>query len=894
MIRKAKHPFRAWNRMNLSVFLLLIPFLLIAQENKVTIEGQNISLTDVFQLIESQTTFSVAYEQSTLDLQRNITLSLHHTEIDRAMNVILSSTPYTYRIKDYHIIIYPQNKQQTDLNTATVSPSSTYFIQGILLDKTTQTPINYASITLLDSLCLPLDVTTSINGGYFGYRSHKRPYYLRIRHIGYEEKLVTLNFTTEMLDVGNIQLITQNNLLDEVLVSSLLNKNSLNKTSHLVTKKMRDKSLTAKEILGQIHGIHYDKQTDKLSLNGQTSQLMLFDGIQYSESYLDALSPNQIHAVEIITEPSGRHLIEGKNSIINLILKKDYNGYDLYLNNKGTAGLTRGDGNNWLTRENPGVGFTYSKNKFNLFANYSYSRSQFNTLTFRAVSNRGDLEAESEVNSKANPNNQYEFQSNSMALGLNYKFSPNHILSFQLDYNFEKDNKEECFIFNVYDRTKNTHSRFSNSVGRKISADDYVGTLYYNGTINERLKLYSDITYNYFKNTTETHYEYLNSTYQTGARTPEYKYHTKANLNVNYQFPSNLHLDIGYVNSWRTYELGVKSTTLKYKEQRNKLFSFLSFTPHKKLSIKGGFAVEHFTIHRDEIGTNRFALFQPSFYVNYLPSKQLKLNLSYTTVTQYPNIYQLSPVQVGLDSLVHISGNVNLLPSTERTLLGTITLFNRFTLTSTYQHLSDYIGEELYPPSIFGTPDEPHFYYSHGFTYNNMDMKRYSVQAIYDQPLGNYFNISSSAQYYKNSIKKGRVSKAVDGWLWNSELCYFNPKMKLGFQLGYFRNLAKDVTLQGGYSFNSDYWLISFNKQFWDRKASIRLSYVPPLSWGIRKKQSKQVKTPDYKEHYTFDLTPHQNTLHVHFVLRFNSGKNMKANKQSTTEKERRIRTVGN
>lgn len=882
------------------IVLLFVLSVLIcpARDNCITIENNNISLSDIFFSIEQQTTYSIAYVQSSLDLNKKISLSLKDADIRQAMDAILGVTPYNYKIKGYHIIVSPSGN--TDFEDKHLSKEMNfgeeYYIKGTVADSITGEPIEYATVVLLDSLFCPIASTVSIDGGFWGIKHPTAPFGIQISYIGY--KTVTINTVPKSHEInqGKIFMSDLNNLPGEIIVTPHLSEYTVNKKRYYVTKRMRQEATNIKDLLGQVHNIRYDKTTDKITTEDKSSFLLLINGIQQTERYVDALSINQISIIEIVTEPEGRHMTEGYNTVVNMILKEDYSGYDISLRNFATVGLTKNTGNKRLMNEKPGIGITYSNKNINFYANYFYRYSGFNTNSFKQVNNRESLLSVSEITEREKPNNRYSYQANYLNTGLNYKLSPKHSLSFQVDYTFEKDNSVERFNFLVSNLPGNTTGFHTNSVGKKVSTNDYTGTLYYRGEWGNKWKIYSDFTCNYFKSIIETDYDFNNDSYHTGGIHSDYKNYTKFCIDANYEIRPQLTLNGGYVNVWRKYRSGFNASFMQYREFRNKVFAYLSFSPDKTFSVKGGLAVEHFDIDRRETGYNRFASFQPSVYINYRPNENLKMNISYTTVAKYPTIYQLSPLQVSYDSLTHISGNMHLQPSIERTFTAAITFMDRLTVSPSFMHISRYIGEELYPS--FDIPDspDPSFKYSHYFTYNNMDLKRYLIGITYNQPIGKYFNLSNSFTYYKNKIKRDSQSSnsnTADGWIWNSEVSYFNPEMNIGAQLGYHRNIEKEVLLQGYYTTNYDNWMISLNKQFLNRQIIVSVSYIPSLQWGIRTKQIRAITAPDYKEYYKLDLKPYRNTLYVNFTMRFNSGKAKKSSKQSSTEKEDRIKSVG-
>lgn len=134
-----------------TVLFLFFAFLtcsLVAQngEKKITILNKNISLKEAFLQIEQQTGYSVAYEQSNLDVEKKLSLSLKEASIDQAFTQILKNAKHIHRIKGYHIIIsLTDGKLKT---TKEKKQGLTQTIRGIVIDAQTNTPIEYASVMI--------------------------------------------------------------------------------------------------------------------------------------------------------------------------------------------------------------------------------------------------------------------------------------------------------------------------------------------------------------------------------------------------------------------------------------------------------------------------------------------------------------------------------------------------------------------------------------------------------------------------------------------------------------------------------------------------------------------------------------------------------------------------
>lgn len=135
----------------LLMILLIGYFPLSAQEiqTKVTIQSQAISLKEVFYQIEKQTGYSIAYEQSEVNLGKVISLSLTHADVEYALKEILKGTGYTYKISGYHIVI-SQTKEHQESEESNNSPKKERrTLSGRVLEKHTNRPIEYTTISLL-------------------------------------------------------------------------------------------------------------------------------------------------------------------------------------------------------------------------------------------------------------------------------------------------------------------------------------------------------------------------------------------------------------------------------------------------------------------------------------------------------------------------------------------------------------------------------------------------------------------------------------------------------------------------------------------------------------------------------------------------------------------------
>lgn len=96
-----------------------------AQSKKVTIEGKNLTIENVFSEIESQTGFSFAYSSSQLDMQRRVSLFATGSGLKDVLNKVLKGTGYSYHIKRNRIFIARQKEpaRTADIIAAGAAPA---------------------------------------------------------------------------------------------------------------------------------------------------------------------------------------------------------------------------------------------------------------------------------------------------------------------------------------------------------------------------------------------------------------------------------------------------------------------------------------------------------------------------------------------------------------------------------------------------------------------------------------------------------------------------------------------------------------------------------------------------------------------------------------------------
>ena len=749
-------------------------------------------------------------------------------------------------------------------------------------------PLYGANIVALTKDSASLGHATSNEEGEWTVGVKQKPFRIVVSYVGFEpfvygKEVLNQDFPIQLTPCY----LLPNTQLDELSVAATGVEHLTDAEKYLVTEEMRSKASNTRELLDQIHGVRYDKVANTIRVGNETHILFLVDGLERSKDYILTLDPDRIATVEVGKSPKGRYMSEGYGAVINVNLKKDHIGYDVYLSNFSIINLSGNNGDDWLHTEQPLVNLTYTNKKFSAYALYGYGRAFWNTPMQKYVKYEGVQEKESEKTNKKNPNDLYAYQGNVLVGGLNYAINPNHTLALEGDYNFSKIQTDRWFDYqirklnlselpeNVQELKEYTHN--------DTRSKDWTGTLYYQGMFSDKWQAYVDISYNYFDN------DLANSCRQDEETLFDNAYNEKRkllgfNLDLTYTLSDKMSLNFGYSNQYRKYESESQSkeSLLNYRENRHQVFGYFNYQPAEKWSFELGTGLEYLRREAHADKENYWNIL-PYANLNYTLNDKLNARLRYKSSMQYPMLAQLNPIALQIDSLMTSQGNPYLKSSVLHTLALDVSLWNKITVTPKMEWNNNQIGDLI-------TEDKDHNYI---LSPVNLKMRKYSVEGVYDQPLNDYFSLSNSLQYYYTKVKYGGESRSGGGWLVSSGVDYFNPNYALMLQLNYSRTVSKDMYIQGYQMVDLDAWSFTAMKQFFNGRASVMLTYTLPMEWGLHKEQKRKIQAPNYTERMNLSLKPYRSMLMIHLSYRFGSGKVNFFQKKSKIPKEERIkRTV--
>jgi outer membrane receptor protein involved in Fe transport len=562
------------------------------------------------------------------------------------------------------------------------SPRGNAKLTGVVVDSTTNKPVEFASIALIDTKTKkPIDGTVADDKGKFTL--NKLPegeFQLLISFVGYRNKTVSsvkLNRKGDV-DLGTVKLGADVRTLKEVEVvgqASLVEE----KVDRLVYNA--DKDITAKggdatDVMRKVPLLSVDLDGN-VSLRGSSNVRVLINNKPstiVASSVADALKQipaDMIKTVEVITSPSAKYDAEGSAGIINIITKKTtLQGFTLNLDTGvGNRGSNLGLNGNLRTGK---MGFSLS----------GFGRANYNVIgkfanTQRTFGSNGTTITEQTADTR----NHGIF--GQYTLGWDYDISKNSSITASLRYGARNNYQNQD---NFLTRTSSPSDYFPRVSDRNVLTKDLSGTVDANidytrtyAKPQQELSVSAQFSRNNRNNDFTA--DILNNsdfaTIVSRQQNLNNSYNQETTIQGDYQTPigKNQLIEFGgkgifrQVESAFSYNYGVGSgalvpdptrtaNTLNYDQSIGAGYVSYTLTTKNKYTIKAGTRYEHTTINanysQNQPGEQGAAAGQdlgiPS-YNNLVPSinisKSLKggktVKIAYNRRLQRPGIQFLNP-----------------------------------------------------------------------------------------------------------------------------------------------------------------------------------------------------------------------------------------------------------
>ena len=204
-------------------------------------------------------------------------------------------------------------------------------IKGIVIEKNSQQPVEFATVMVADAntKATLTGVTTGIDGS-FVVKTETAEVYLEISFIGFATATInSLSIENGQVDLGMIELSENSADLEEVVVRAEKSSTEfkLDKRVFNVGKDLSSTGASALEVLNNVPSVNVNIEGE-VSLRGSSGVQILINGkpsvlANEQGNALGTITADMIEKVEVITNPSAKYDAEGTSGIINIVIKKE-------------------------------------------------------------------------------------------------------------------------------------------------------------------------------------------------------------------------------------------------------------------------------------------------------------------------------------------------------------------------------------------------------------------------------------------------------------------------------------------------------------------------------------------------------------------------------------------
>ena len=569
-------------------------------------------------------------------------------------------------------------------------------IEGVVIDKETQDPLEYTTISLLnDSSPDLIQGGITDKNGKFIIEVFPGKYNITLEYIGFDkiilkDKVISIN---EDFGIFELEIVAESLNEVELVGEQTEVEIRLDKRIYNVGKDITVRGGSVADVLDNVPSVSVDvegnvalrgNQNVRILINGKPSGLVGLSGPQG----LRSLPAESIEKVEVVTSPSARYEASGTAGILNVILKKEelegFNG-SFILN--GGAPTTYG-GNatlNWRTK------------KLNIFS----------TTSLRDSESRGGGDFESEnFNPVRFVNEDRDYQRNRKSIFFN----------LGAEYYFNDDTSLTISGFvRTSDNESNNNTKIDNLNAAGVVVDQF-GRYQFEEEIDNSQQFTTNFTKKFddkghelviefqTESSEEDESDLAENTSTFNQESDTFEDQSRTLLQMDYVWPvnENTQFEIGYRGDFSLQETDYNVFDLldNGRTPNTELTNFLGFTQKinaayaqfgkkiNKFSYLIGLRMEKTHIEIDQKTTK---IFKEKDYTDWFPTlnfsfeftEKENITLGYSRRIRRPRSWSLNPFR-SLTSLTFFrQGNPDLDPSYSNLFdLGYLKRWNKFTFNS--------------------------------------------------------------------------------------------------------------------------------------------------------------------------------------------------------------------
>ncbi len=578
-------------------------------------------------------------------------------------------------------------------------------ITGTVIEKTTKQPLEYATITLVDSNN-PKAITGGITNAKGEFKIDLVPgtYNIKIEFISFKATEIKQRLFEKNTNLGTIALAEDVAQLNEVVVRAEKStvEIKLDKKVYNVGQDMIVKGGTVSDVLQNVPSVTVDIEGN-VSLRGNENVRIFIDGrpsnaLNMAEA-LRQIPADAIDKVEVITNPSARYDAEGGAGILNIILKKGRNqGFNgSFIASTGipeTYGLS--------------ASLNFKTKKLNFFTSTGYN---YRTNQGAGKTNSQYLDSNGAISKYINETKDTERirKGLSTKTGVEWTVAPNTFWTNAVSFRDNSGSNNDLVSYNSFDANKNfTSTRYRLNDGNDMGKDFEYSSNFLKNFNDKGHKLTVDAsiaTNRDGDNSIITDQTIGNSNSKTYDTTFNKEKQNQFQLQADYVLPigEGSQFEAGYkgnfnnLNSEYSISSGQNnstidsylSNTLQYKERINALYTQYGFKVNKFSYLLGmrweDTNIDVNLLETNDFNTKKYNNFFPSAFVNYEISDESSISLSYSKRLSRPRGRFLNPSTNYSSNINLFRGNPDLNPSlTDKFDIGYLKRWEKVTFNTSF------------------------------------------------------------------------------------------------------------------------------------------------------------------------------------------------------------------
>lgn len=664
--------------------------------------------------------------------------------------------------------------------------------------------------------------------------------------------------------------------LKEFVFTGELVRQDDNTTIYTITNSIRANTNTALAMIDKLPGMHVKAGTTRLSAFGSENLVVLVDGRQTSYDYARNINPKRIARIEVESNPVGRWA--DYEYVVNIVLRKNFYGYDMTLLGAGSYNLKQPHNN----LEGVGVNFSTSSEYLSVYGTVLPGRGEISGADSyeRTI---GENTEESRYVDHIKPNNHTLTRYLQAFLGVDYKINNSHTLALQGGWDFDKTrvNNHYDLVLPIENETEHTKNAYIYS--------DLSGMLSYDGRFSDKLSLTADVTYNHY-HVNQT-YLYAGHEVSSANYTKSDKDFVSASARALWYPIDKLRLIFDEYAVYREYtniNRAVGLDDFNSRESRNRLEATARYSLNDNVSFTAGLAW-HAMHESNRIGVEadgKTRMTRDKMY--FLPLARIfwrfhplwTAEAAYNSGLYYPNLDKMNTTRQMVGNDYFAEGNPDLLPEANHAV-NAIVRFRR-ALTFRYDcSVSRNMSSTFYRVDDHGQAIR---------SFANCNYTNQALSVVYSKDfLNDLLNVYAQGAYrwYRISSPFTNTHKGRT-WYLDLSASYTIPSPTLIVGAEYLLRHDKRPTLQGRDYGQEEFLKISLTKPLLDSRLIFQLTGEIPVA-AISKVEWQKVDINGFHSvNYTDDGL---NNARLKLIVQFTFGNGKSRSRESAiqTDTERSI-----